>query len=102
MKSILITGGRSGIIADVIKKIINDYHLYITVHTLSEYRAIKKIYKDYKNVECFKLDITKDLDKINNIKVDETKRFNNIKKETEELFDLLCVPYKNKINALMI
>ena len=70
MKSILITGGRSGIIADAIKKIINDYHLYITVHTLSEYRAIKKIYKDYKNVECFKLDITKDLDKINNIKVD--------------------------------
>jgi len=39
---------------------------------------------------------------INNIKVDETKRFNNIKKETEKLFDLLCVPYKNKINALMI
>lgn len=72
MKNILITGGRSGIICDVIKRIKNDYNLYITVHTDSEVLAIRNIYRDYSNIKCFKLDIVNDNDifKLDDINID--------------------------------
>lgn len=58
MEKVLITGARSGIISKVVDKIINDYELYLTVHTDSQLKVIKEKYKNYKNVRCFKLDIT--------------------------------------------
>ena len=72
MKKILITGARSGIIGDVIKKIKEDYILYVAVHTESELRAIKKIYKDYKNIKCMKLDLSldEDINKLDQIDID--------------------------------
>ena len=64
MKSILITGARSGIIAPVIKKLLNkNYKLYLTVHTNKELEKIKEKYNKYKNVECFKLDVLNKEDK---------------------------------------
>ena len=62
MKKVLITGARSGIISKVILRIINDYELYLTVHTDSELMVMKNKYKDYKNVKCFKLDVTNTAD----------------------------------------
>lgn len=70
MKSILITGARSGMIYPVIQKLKKNYHLYVTVHTDSEVKSIKRIYKDDKNIECLRLDITKDLNKINKLDID--------------------------------
>lgn len=72
MEKILITGARSGIISKVIDNIINDYELYLTVHTDSQVRAMKDKYKNYKNVTCMKLDITNEYDyrKIENIDID--------------------------------
>lgn len=70
MKNILITGSRSGMIYPVIQKLKENNHLYVTVHTDSELRSIKRLYKDDKNVECLKLDITKDLNKIDNLNID--------------------------------
>ena len=62
MKKVLITGARSGIISKVIDNIINDYELYLTVHTDSQVRAMKDKYKNYNNVTCMKLDITNEYD----------------------------------------
>lgn len=72
MKKVLITGARSGIISKVIDNIINDYELYLTVHTDSQVRAMNDKYKNYKNVTCMKLDITNEYDyrKIENIDID--------------------------------
>ena len=70
MKKILITGARSGMIYPVIQRLKKDYHLYVTVHTDSEVKSIKKIYKDNKNIECLRLDITKDLQKLNKLDID--------------------------------
>ena len=70
MKKILITGARSGMIYPVIQRLKKDYHLYVTVHTDSEVKSIKKIYKDDKNIECLRLDITKDLQKLNKLDID--------------------------------
>ena len=72
MKKVLITGARSGIISKVIDNIINDYELYLTVHTDSQVRAMNDKYKNYKNVTCMKLDITNEYDyrMIENIDID--------------------------------
>ena len=72
MKKVLITGARSGIISKVIDNIIDDYELYLTVHTDSQVRVMKDKYKNYKNVTCIKLDITNEDDyrKIENIDID--------------------------------
>ena len=70
MEKVLVTGARSGIINKVIDKIINDYYIYLTVHTQSELKIVKEKYKNYPNVECLKLDVTKDLDKVKNLGVD--------------------------------
>lgn len=73
MKNILITGSRSGIakaVIDVLKD--KDYHIYATTHTEKQALRLKEIYSDYKNIECFKLDITDklDQDKIGNLDID--------------------------------
>lgn len=70
MKNVLITGARSGIIYPVIQRLKKNYHVYVTVHTDSEVNSIKRIYKDDKNIECLKLDITKDLNKLNKLDID--------------------------------
>lgn len=72
MKNILITGSRSGIIKDVIYKIINNYNIYITVHTLKEQKIVEELYKNYKNIKCFKLDVTNknDIKKLYDINID--------------------------------
>lgn len=72
MKKILITGARSGIINKVIDKIIDDYFIYVTVHTDSQLKAIKEKYKDNNNIKCLKLDITnkKDINKIKDLDID--------------------------------
>lgn len=73
MKKILITGSRSGIGRRVIDK-LKDYDLYIyaTTHTKLEAVRLKEIYKNYDNIECFKLDVTNDndIEKIRNLKID--------------------------------
>lgn len=72
MKKILVTGARSGIINKVIDKIIDDYFIYVTVHTKSQLKAVQEKYKDNKNIKCLKLDITdeKDIKQINNLEID--------------------------------
>ena len=73
MKRILYTGARSGIAINTINKIINeDYYLYLTVHTDKQLEYLQNKYRDNKNIECFKLDITdkKDREKIKNLDID--------------------------------
>lgn len=72
MKKVLVTGARSGIINKVIDKIIDDYFIYVTVHTKSQLKAVQEKYKDNKNIKCLKLDITdeKDIKQINNLDID--------------------------------
>lgn len=69
MKKILITGARSGMIYPVIQRLKRNYFIYVTVHTDSEVKYIKNLYKE-NNIECIKLDITKDLDKLNKLDID--------------------------------
>lgn len=71
--NILITGARSGIAYKVIEKIKDkDYNIYVTVRTLSQLKRVKELYKDYKNITCFKLDLLNkdDIDSINNLDID--------------------------------
>lgn len=64
MKNILFTGARSGIAAEVIDNLLHDdYFIYITVHTKEEEKSIRKKYASYKNISCFKLDVTNNIDK---------------------------------------
>lgn len=72
MKKILLTGARSGIAAAVLDKIKDRYYIYLTVHTLNELEIVKEKYKDYSNIQCFKLDITDkdDLKKVENLDID--------------------------------
>ena len=72
MKKILITGATSGIAKQLIKRIKKDYFIYVTTHTEKELKRIKKLYKNDKNIECFKLDITDSIDrnKLYNLDID--------------------------------
>lgn len=74
MKKILITGASSGIIASVINKIKqnNNYYIYVTVRTEQQLKLVTERYENYKNIECFKLDITnnKDIEKVKNLDID--------------------------------
>lgn len=72
MKKILFTGARSGIINKVIDTIINDYYIYLTVENDIQLKRVKEKYKNYDNVECFKLDVTdiEDRNKLKNIDLD--------------------------------
>lgn len=73
MKKILYTGARSGIAINTINKIMNDnYYIYLTVHTDKQLEYIKEKYKNNKNIECFKLDITdkEDKEKLKKLDID--------------------------------
>lgn len=74
MKKILITGASSGIAATVINKIkdIDNYYIYVTTRTEKQADRVKKIYINYNNIKCFKLDITndKDIDKVKKLDID--------------------------------
>lgn len=72
MQTILITGARSGISKSVIDKIKNKYKIYVTVHTDSQYKMIKEIYKNNINIICMKLDVTnnEDKEKLKNLDID--------------------------------
>lgn len=72
MKKILYTGATSGIASRVIEEIKNDYFIYVTVHTEKELKRALKKYKSDKNIKCFKLDITSDIDleQIKNLDID--------------------------------
>lgn len=72
MKKILITGATSGIIKNVIENINNDYYIYLTTHTNNELINVKEKYKENKNIECFKLDVTnnKDIEEIKKLDID--------------------------------
>lgn len=72
MKKILYTGATSGIASRVIEEIKNDYFIYVTVHTEKELKRVLKKYKSDKNIKCFKLDITSDIDleQIKNLDID--------------------------------
>ena len=71
--NVLITGAASGIARQVIEKLKKEkLHIYVTTHTEKECILAKKRYKNDKNIECFKLDITdeKDRKKITSLKID--------------------------------
>ena len=74
MKKILITGASSGIAASIINKIkdINEYYIYVTVRTNKQLELVHKKYKNNKNIECFKLDITneEDINKVKELDID--------------------------------
>lgn len=78
MKKILITGARSGIANSVVDIIKNkDYYIYLTVHTEKQLEIVKEKYKDYNNIECFKLDVTNKYDKEKIKTLDIDILFNN-------------------------
>lgn len=60
MKKILYTGARSGIAKHVIDKFLNnnDYLIYLTVETDAQLKEVVRIYQKYKNIKCFKLNLT--------------------------------------------
>lgn len=73
MQKILFTGARSGISNKVIKKLLlENYFIYVTVHTSGELKVVKEKYKNCLNVKCFKLDITnhEDRKQLENLKID--------------------------------
>ena len=63
MKTILITGARSGIMNQVIHSIKDRYIIYVTVRTDNQLKRIKEKYKNEKNIKCYKLDITDEKDR---------------------------------------
>ena len=70
MKKILITGACSGLIYPVIQRLKENYFLYVTVHTDSERERVLRLYINSQNIKCIKLDITKDLKKIEDLDID--------------------------------
>lgn len=63
MKTILITGARSGIMNQVIQSIKDRYIIYVTVRTDNQLKRIKEKYKNEKNIKCYQLDITDEKDR---------------------------------------
>lgn len=55
---------------ELIKQIKHDYFIYVTTHTDKELKNIKELYKNDKNIKCFKLDITDKLDRNKLINLD--------------------------------
>ena len=97
MKKILITGARSGMIYPVIQRLKRNYFIYVTVHTDSEVKYIKNLYKE-NNIECIKLDITKDLDKLNKLDIDILV-CNAAIAESGSLFEIPLEKVKEKYNV---
>ena len=100
MKKILITGARSGMIYPVIQRLKKDYFLYVTVHTDSELERVRRLYKENKNIECLKLDITKDLNKLDKLDIDVLV-CNAAVAESGSLFEISMdkVEYNFKVNV---
>lgn len=82
----------------VIQRLKKNYHLYVTVHTDSEVKSIKRIYKDDKNIECLKLDISKDLNKLNKLDIDVLV-CNAAIAESGSLFEIPLSKVKNNFNV---
>lgn len=59
MKTILITGARSGLAKSVVDRFINneEYLIYLTVENDEQLRQVAKIYKDINNIKYFKLNL---------------------------------------------
>ena len=55
MKTILYTGASSGIAKEVIKKLKNDYFIYVTVHNEKQLELVSKKYQNESNIKCLKL-----------------------------------------------
>ena len=73
MKKILVTGARGGIANSLIERLKNkEFLIYITVHTKKELIRVEEKYKNYKNIKCFKLDITLENDRkiLENLDID--------------------------------
>lgn len=72
MEKVLVTGARSGLMGHLIDRLINDYYIYVTVHTESQLKAVLKKYKGYDNVKCLKLDMLndKDIEKVKDLDID--------------------------------
>ena len=74
VKRILYTGARSGIAYNVIKRFKNDlnYHIYVTVFNNSELKAVSKLYSNWSNIECLKIDVTNndDLKQLEKLDID--------------------------------
>lgn len=71
--NILFTGARSGIASKTIEKLLNRKdRIFVTVKDEKQLQAVKKIYQNYDNVTCLKLDITKknDYKQFDNIPID--------------------------------
>ena len=100
MKKFLITGARSGMIYPVIQRLKKDYFLYVTVHTDSELERVRWLYKENKNIECLKLDITKDLNKLDKLDIDVLV-CNAAVAESGSLFEIPMdkVEYNFKVNV---
>lgn len=73
MKKIFITGSRSGIIKNVYDKLsCDEYFIYASVHTLKEKERLQEIYKERKNIQILKLDLTNknDILSVKNLDID--------------------------------
>lgn len=71
--NVLITGATSGIGFEVAKRLsFYENNVIIGVHTKSQLNTLKEKIKNYTNIECIKVDVTKDkdLNLINNFKID--------------------------------
>lgn len=71
--NILFTGARSGIAKATIDKLLKkNYTIFLTVRTDEQLKTIEKEYNDFKNVKCFKLDITNsdDIKKLEKLDID--------------------------------
>lgn len=71
--NVLITGGCSGIGVEVGKRLsLYGHKIYLGIHTKSQVkRAIERL-KEYKNIKCIKLDVTKnqDINQLKDFKID--------------------------------
>lgn len=78
---------------DVIRKIMGRYNIYLTVHTDSELKEVQRLYSDYDNIECFKLDLFNegDIFKFSKFKID-ILLCNGAVMESGSLIDM---PFKN-------
>lgn len=67
---ILITGAASNIAFAVATKLSKNNFVYLTTHTEKQCNLVREKLKNNKNIKVFKLDINKDLNKINELEID--------------------------------
>ncbi len=71
--NVLITGGCSGIGAEVGKRLsLYGHKVYLGIHTKSQTKRATERLKEYKNIKCIKMDVTKskDIKQLENIQID--------------------------------